>query len=157
LELHLNTGQLAGMVRQKLGLRKLSVAQKVGIRLGHIRCGFLSMYSFDAVTDKIGIGIGQRHKFRMRPALKGRAEQKDHPNGSDRCEKQKWPDNTNPMTATHGYFLYKVDPSASNNYSVPGEPSWLLICENCCLYGVCVAEHHMACNVLTAFKLNSAD
>jgi hypothetical protein len=76
------------------------------------------IFGFDGIADVIGVRFGQCQKFGMRSALKCRVEQKNHPYGSNRREKQKWPNNTNPMTVMHGCFLYVTNPSPGNIYSV---------------------------------------
>ena len=74
------------MIRKKLGLERTGVAHEIGVGLGRNSCGIFLIFSFDGVADIIRIEFGQRHKFGMRLALKGRVEQQDNPNGSDRRE-----------------------------------------------------------------------
>src|ERR1700723_450406 len=84
----------------------------------------------------------------MRQALKGRVEQHDHPNGSERREEQERPDNTNPMTVMHGCFLYIITPLASNIYSDSAILKTCSIFANHCPSGSCTSATRLAREVL---------
>src|ERR1700722_5530125 len=84
----------------------------------------------------------------MRQALKGRVEQYDHPNGSERREEQKRPDHTNPMTVIHGCFLYIITPLASNIYSDSTTLKAHSIFVNYCPSASCTAASRLAYEVL---------